>query len=47
MAAELCGKAEISVHPRLSELKNAGLIRDSGKTKQGKWGLQITIWELT
>ena len=32
---------------RVNELKNAGLIRDSGKTKQGKWGLQITIWELT
>lgn len=46
-AAELCGKAEISVQPRLSELKNSGLIRNSGKTKQGKWGLQITIWELT
>ena len=41
---DLNGKITIR---RLSELKNSGLIRDSGKTKQGKWGLQITIWELT
>ena len=45
-AARYCDRAEISVQPRISELKNLGLVRDSGLTKKGKWGLQITMWEL-
>jgi predicted HTH transcriptional regulator len=44
--ANALGRPEISVQPRISELKNKGLIRASGKTKQGRWGTQITIWEL-
>jgi predicted HTH transcriptional regulator len=43
--ANALGRPEISVQPRISELKNKGLIRASGKTKQGRWGTQITIWE--
>ena len=39
-------RAEISVQPRISELKNQGILCDSGRTKMGKWGTSITIWEL-
>jgi len=42
--SRLLGRAEISVQPRVSELKNAGYIEASGTTRMGKWGTQITIW---
>jgi|TARA_R110000787_G_scaffold15736_1_gene48625 hypothetical protein len=44
--SKLMNRAEISVQPRVSELKNSGFIRDSGKSTKGKWGTQITIWEI-
>jgi len=44
--AKLMNRAEISVQPRVSELKNSGFLRDSGRTKMGKWGTHITIWEV-
>ena len=40
------GRPEISVQPRVSELKNDGKIKDSGERKIGKWGASIKIWEL-
>ena len=43
-ASYLLNKPEISVQPRISELKNAGVICDSGKKAMGKWGTFITIW---
>ena len=42
--SQLLNKPEISVQPRISELKNAGIIHDSGKKAMGKWGTSITIW---
>ena len=44
--SQLMNRAEISVQPRVSELKNSGFLRDSGQTKMGKWGTHITIWEV-
>ena len=44
--SKMLNKAEISVQPRVSELKNDGLIEDSGKKSMGKWGTSITIWRL-
>ena len=42
--SKLLNKPEISVKPRVTELKNAGVIRNSGKKSMGKWGTLITIW---
>ena len=42
--SQLLNRPEISVQPRISELKNAGVICDSGKKAMGKWGTSITIW---
>jgi predicted HTH transcriptional regulator len=44
--SKLMNRAEISVQPRVSELKNSGFIQDSGQTKMGKWGTHITVWEI-
>lgn len=44
-AAKLLGKAEISVQPRLSELKKEGYIKNSGDKVIGKWGTSVTVWE--
>ena len=44
--ASILNRAEISTQPRVSELKNAGAIRDSGIKSVGKWGTSITVWEL-
>ena len=38
-------RPEISVKPRLSELKNEGFLMDSGLRRPGKWGTNITIWK--
>jgi hypothetical protein len=43
--ASLLNKAEISVKPRISELKNGGYIRNSGDKVIGKWGTSISVWE--
>jgi len=44
--SQIMNRAEISVQPRISELKNAGFITDSGKKSMGKWGTSITIWKI-
>jgi|TARA_S200002703_G_C3614214_1_gene188577 predicted HTH transcriptional regulator len=38
-------RPEISVQPRISELKNDGYLRDSGNRRKGKWGTHIIVWE--
>ena len=43
--SDLLNRAEISVKPRVSELKNSGYLKDSGQRKVGKWGTKITLWE--
>ena len=44
--ASILGRPEISTQPRVSELKNAGAIKDSGEKTVGRWGAKITVWEL-
>ena len=44
--ASILNRAEVSTQPRVSELKNAGAIRNSGIKSVGKWGTSITVWEL-
>lgn len=44
--SNLLQRPEISVQPRVSELKTLGLIQNSGRKKMGKWGTSVTIWEL-
>ena len=44
--SSILNRPEISVQPRVSELKNAGKIKDSGERKIGKWGTSVTVWEL-
>jgi predicted HTH transcriptional regulator len=44
--SEIMNRAEISVKPRITELKNSGFIADSGKKAIGKWGTSITIWKI-
>jgi len=39
-------KPEISVKPRVTELKNEGILQDSGYRRMGKWGTNIIVWEL-
>ena len=41
----ILNKAEISVKPRLSELRKEGFLMDSGERKLGKWGTNITVWK--
>lgn len=43
--AEMLGRPYVSVQPRLSELANDGLIRDSGKRGKTQWGKQCILWE--
>jgi predicted HTH transcriptional regulator len=43
--ANLLNKAEISVKPRISELKKEGYIKNSGDKVIGKWGTSISVWE--
>lgn len=43
--AEELALPEISVKPRISELVNAGTVRDTGTTTMGKWGKRISLWE--
>jgi predicted HTH transcriptional regulator len=42
--SQLLNRPEISVRPRITELKNMGFLADSGKKTVGKWGTSITIW---
>lgn len=42
--SRLLQRPEISVQPRVSELKNDGYLCDSGIRREGKWGTQITVW---
>ena len=43
--SNLLNKAEISVQPRVSELKKEGYIKNSGDKVIGKWGTSVTVWE--
>lgn len=45
--SRLLNRAEISVKPRVTELKNEGFLEDSGVRRQGKWGTNITVWRRT
>jgi len=45
--SRLLNRAEISVKPRVTELKNEGFLEDSGLRRQGKWGTNITVWKRT
>ena len=45
--SRLLNRAEISVKPRVTELKNEGFLEDSGVRRQGKWGTNITVWKRT
>ena len=42
--SRLLQKPEISVKPRVTELKNDGYLCDSGIRREGKWGTKITVW---
>ena len=37
-------RPEVSVQPRISELRNDGFLTDSGMRQQGKWGTNIIVW---
>jgi len=37
-------KPDISIKPRLSELRNDGFLTDSGMRRKGKWGTNIIVW---
>lgn len=39
-------REKCSVQPRITELKNAGVLEDSGDVKMGKYGTNITVWRL-
>jgi len=45
--SNLLQRAEISVKPRITELKNEGVIQNSGERVVGKWGTSITVWEVS
>ena len=38
-------RPEVSVQPRLSELRNDNFIKDSGERRMGKWGTNIIVWK--
>ena len=44
--SEALGPPQVSVQPRLTELKNAGLIEDSGNRRQTKWGKPSIMWQI-
>jgi hypothetical protein len=41
---EALGLAEIVIRPRVSELKRAGEIMDSGQRRRGNSGMGMTVW---
>lgn len=43
---EILQRDRVSVQPRITELKNAGVLEDSGTTKMGKYGTNITVWRI-
>lgn len=46
---ELCkvlDRDRVSVQPRITELKNADVLEDSGMTRMGKYGTNITVWRI-
>ena len=46
---ELCDvlqRDRVSVQPRITELKKQGVLEDSGATKMGKYGTNITVWRI-
>jgi len=44
--SECLGRAQVSVQPRLTELKNDGLVEDSGQRRQTKWGKPSIMWQI-
>lgn len=36
-----------SVRPRLSELREAGIVTDSGERREGRYGVNMVAWRLT
>ena len=44
--SEALDRPQVSVQPRLTELKNAGLIEDSGNRRQTKWGKPSIMWQI-
>ena len=43
---EVLQRDRVSVQPRITELKNVGVLEDSGTTKMGKYGTNITVWRI-
>lgn len=44
--ADALGKDFISVRPRLTELRNAGQIEDSGVRRKGRYGRPTIAWKV-
>lgn len=42
--AEKLGRYFGSVRPRITELKNDGLIVDSGRRSESRWGKKVIVW---
>jgi|DEB0MinimDraft_3_1074331.scaffolds.fasta_scaffold113735_2 hypothetical protein len=40
----LLERDEISVKPRVTELKNEGFLVDSTERRKGKWGINTIVW---
>ncbi len=38
--------SEVSVQPRVTELKNDGYLQDSGLRRMGQWKTERIVWEL-
>jgi predicted transcriptional regulator len=44
--AEFCGASMLAIRPRVSELKNDGMIEDTGKRRKNESGHIATIWRV-
>lgn len=44
--AEFCGAPMLAIRPRVSELKNDGLIEDTGKRRKNASSHIATIWRI-
>lgn len=42
--ARLIGREEISVQPRVSELKKEGFLVDSTERRKSRWGTNTIVW---
>lgn len=43
---KILGHPEVSLQPRVTELKNEGYLRDSNVRKRGEYGIERIVWEL-